>query len=174
MGSYITGMKKRILSFVLCLVMLFGYVAILPAQQMQVRAATANQNNIVARANYLYNATWVCQKTVSGWRGNYTFTKGNTYHLPYGQPVSAGAYIGYSVSVDAFLEAAANANSVFYTSKSNYAGNIPPIMQRIALPMFPGHGVLPGTPRQRSPISLVSSARLPPAMLPTSCSWATA
>lgn len=122
MGSYITGMKKRILSFVLCLVMLFGYVAILPAQQMQVRAATANQNNIVARANYLYNATWVCQKTVSGWRGNYTFTKGNTYHLPYGQPVSAGAYIGYSVSVDAFLEAAANANSVFYTSKSNYAG----------------------------------------------------
>lgn len=102
--------------------MLFGYVAIMPAQQMQVRAATANQNNIVARANYLYNATWVCQKTVSGWRGNYTFTKGNTYHLPYGQPVSAGAYIGFSVSVDTFLEAAANANSVFYTSKSNYAG----------------------------------------------------
>ncbi len=122
MELYITGMKKRILSFVLCLVMLFGYVAIMPAQQIQVRAATTNQNNIVARANYLYNSTWVCQKTVSGWRGNYTFTKGNTYHLPYGQPVSAGAYIGFGVSVDAFLEAAANASSVFYTSKSNYAG----------------------------------------------------
>lgn len=92
-------------SFVLCLVMLFGYVAMIPAEQIQVRAATTNQNNIVARANYLYNATWVCQKTVSGWRGNYTFTKGNTYHLPYGQPVYAGAYIGFGVSVDDFLAA---------------------------------------------------------------------
>lgn len=102
--------------------MLFGYIAMIPAEQIQVRAATTNQNNIVARANYLYNATWVCQKTVSGWRGNYTFTKGNTYHLPYGQPVYAGAYIGFGVSVDDFLAAAANASSVFYTSKSNYAG----------------------------------------------------
>ena len=114
---------KRIISFVLCLVMLFGFVVAAPAaEHTQVHAATASQNNIVARANYLYNSTWVCQKTVSGWRGNYTFTKGNTYRLPYGQPVYAGAYIGFSVSVDDFLAAAANANSVFYTSQSNYAG----------------------------------------------------
>ncbi len=116
-------MKKRIISFLLCFVMLFGIVSMAPVSpRNQVHAATTSQNNIVARANYLYNSTWVCQKTVSGWKGNYTFTKGNTYHLPYGQPVYAGAYIGFGVSVDDFLAAAANASSVFYTSQSNYAG----------------------------------------------------
>ena len=88
----------------------------------EVKAATTSQNNIVARADYLYDTTWVCQKTVSGWRGNYTFYAGSTYHLPYGQPVYAGAYIGYGVSVDDFLAAAADGSSIFYTSQSNYAG----------------------------------------------------
>lgn len=58
-------------------------------------------------------------------KGSYTFTKGNTYRIPYGQPVYAGAYIGFSVTVDAFLAATQDPNSVFYTSKSNYAGKTP-------------------------------------------------
>ena len=116
-------MKKRLLSLLLCFVMVLGMVSgAVPAGRVRVHAATVSQQNIVDRANYLYNATWVCQKNVNGWRDTYTFMKGNTYHIPYGQPVYAGAYVGFGVSVDAYLEAAANPNSVFYTSRSNYAG----------------------------------------------------
>ncbi|MBQ7345715.1 MAG: RICIN domain-containing protein, partial [Oscillospiraceae bacterium] len=114
------GMKKRLLSILLCLAMLLAFLPAAPVPV--VHAATTSQQNIVARANYLYNATWVCQKTVAGWKGNYTFYKGTTYHIPYGQPVYAGAYVGFGVSVDDYLAAAADANSVFYTSQSNYAG----------------------------------------------------
>ena len=111
---------KRILSALLVLMLV---ITMIPSVVVTSHAATTtNQQNIVNRANYLYNTTWVCKKTVTGWRGNYTFYAGNTYRLPYGQPVSAGAYIGYGVSVDAFRTAAANASSVFYSSKSNYAG----------------------------------------------------
>lgn len=116
-------MKKRFVSIVLCIVMLLGMVAMAPISWLpEIHAATTSQNNIVARADYLYDATWVCQKTVTGWRGSYTFYAGNTYRIPYGQPVYAGAYVGFGVSVDDYLAAAANPNSVFYTSKSNYAG----------------------------------------------------
>ena len=116
-------MKKRIISIVLCVFLFTGMIATAPVSWTpKIHAATTAQNNIVARADYLYNATWVCQKTVSGWRGSYTFYAGNTYHIPYGQPVYAGAYVGFGVSVDDYLAAAANPNSIFYTSKSNYAG----------------------------------------------------
>ncbi|MGN1307848.1 MAG: RICIN domain-containing protein, partial [Faecousia sp.] len=112
-------MKKRILSILLCLALLFGVV---PIWSAPVHAATTSQLNIVDRANYLYNATWVCQRTVKGWCDSYTFNVGNTYHIPYGQPVTAGAYVGFGVSVDDYLAAAANANSVFYTARSYYSG----------------------------------------------------
>ena len=85
-----------------------------------VHAATTSQNNIVARADYMYGLTWTCQQTVSGWRGNYTFTKGNTYHVPYGQPIDSGKYIGFGVSIDDFLKAANTKGSVFYTTRSAY------------------------------------------------------
>ncbi|MGM9553649.1 MAG: hypothetical protein ACI3V2_05040, partial [Faecousia sp.] len=112
-------MKKRILSILLCLALLFGVV---PIWSAPVHAATTSQLNIVDRANYLYNATWVCQRNVNGWRDGNTFIAGNTYHIPYGQPVTAGAYVGFGVSVDDYLAAAANANSVFYTARSYYSG----------------------------------------------------
>lgn len=110
-------MKKRLISAVICLALLLG---MMPALTPTVKAATANQNNIVARADYLYNITWLCQKTVSGWCGNYTFYSGTAYHLPYGQPIYSGAYIGYGVSVDSFISSTKSASSVFYTSRSTY------------------------------------------------------
>ena len=87
-------MKKRILSILMCLVLLFGVV---PIWSAPVHAATTSQNNIVDRANYLYNATWVCQRTVKGWCDRYTFYAGETHRIPYGQPVTAGAYVGFGV-----------------------------------------------------------------------------
>ncbi len=114
---------KKLLSITLCLILVVNIlVFVAPGTRRAVQAATTNQKNIVARADYMYNSTWVCKKDVSGWRGNYTFYAGNTYRMPYAWPVSAGAYIGFGVSVDDFLTAAANSSSVFYTSQSYYSG----------------------------------------------------
>lgn len=78
------NMKKRIVSVLLCISMLLSIIALAPVSWFtEVTAATTSQNNIVTRADYLYNTTWVCQKTVLGWRGSYTFYAGNTYRLPY-------------------------------------------------------------------------------------------
>ena len=115
-------MKKRILCLLLCVATLASLLPALGAPlTLKAEAATTSQNNIVARADYMYDSTWVCKKTVNGWRNQYTFYAGNTYRMPYGQPVYAGKYIGYGVSVDDYLTAAANSGSVFYTSRSNYA-----------------------------------------------------
>jgi hypothetical protein len=80
---------------------------------------TQNQQNIVDRANYLYNITWTAQKTIyaHAYSSYYTFYAGNTYHLPYGQGPTAN-YIGYGVSPENFIAAAADANSVFYRYQS--------------------------------------------------------
>ena len=110
-------MTKRLLSLLLCVVLL---VSVLPMLNTPVHAATTSQNNIVARADYLYGITWKCQKTVYGWRKNYVFNAGSTYRIPYGQPVSSGYYIGFGVSVDTFVSATKNESSVFYTSRSSY------------------------------------------------------
>lgn len=116
-------MKKRMtrtVSYVM--VMLILVVNILGVRVEEVNAATESQNNIVARADYLYNITWVCTKTVAGWRGNYTFVAGETYRIPYGQPAHAGKYIGFYVSVDKFLEDVKNPNSAFYNYRSSCSG----------------------------------------------------
>ena len=89
---------------------------------ISITANASGVDNIVARAYYMYNSTWVCQKQVSGW--NCTFQKGNTYRIPYGQPATAGKYIGFGVSVPEYLNAAQNANSIFYTSQSYYSGSV--------------------------------------------------
>ncbi len=115
-------MKKRFLSITLALLMILGCLAGLIPTETQ--AATTNQQHIVDRANYLWNTTWYCRQTVSGWGG--TFYAGNTYHLPYGQPVYSGAYIGFGVSVDSFKAAAATPGSVFYTGRSHCGGTTAP------------------------------------------------
>lgn len=71
---------------------------------------------IAARAEYLYNVLWECQRDVEGWE--YTFLKGNRYHIPYGQPINDGAYIGFQADIETFIRAAGDPESVFYSRQS--------------------------------------------------------
>ncbi len=80
--------------------------------------ANSNQENIVGWANYFYNIMWTAQRSVTGWK--YTFSQGESYHIPYSQPVNTNGYIGFGVSVEDFINATNDANSVFYTSHSEY------------------------------------------------------
>ena len=109
---------KRTISLILCFITVFALLPVYSGNH--VHAATASQNNIVARADYLYNITWVPKSTVYGWKRNYTFYAGNTYRIPYGQPINSGAYIGYGVSVDKFISATKTKGSIYYTSRSTY------------------------------------------------------
>lgn len=116
-------MKKRITSFVLSFLLVASVFSCLATTTTsKANAATQSQRNIVARANYMWNSTWTCKRNVSGWKYKYTFYAGRTYHLPYAWPVSAGAYIGYGISVQNFLNATRDANNAFYTRKSYLAG----------------------------------------------------
>ena len=116
---------KRVLSLVLCLVLVVPLVTagFIKSVQIPASAATQNQINIAARADYLYSLTWTCQKNVScrAYNTYYTFYKGNTYHMPYGQGATS-YYIGYGVSPENFVAAANNVNSIFYSQKS-YSGS---------------------------------------------------
>ena len=113
----------RTLSILLTALLCLSLLRFSDGLEKPVYALSQNQQNIVNRADYLYSLTWVCQKNVScrAYNSYYTFYKGNTYHLPYGQG-STSYYIGYGVSPENFLAAASNVNSVFYTQKS-YAGS---------------------------------------------------
>ena len=68
MEEKIMASKKiltKILSFTLVLVFVLStFVFVMPTSTS---AVTQNQQNIVDRANYLWNSTWVCKKTVKGW-----------------------------------------------------------------------------------------------------------
>lgn len=81
-------------------------------------ALTTGQENIVARADYYYNTKWTAEKNVRGWRNENVFYAGESHHIPYGQPISAGRYIGWGVTVDKFLESTRDPDSVFYQSRS--------------------------------------------------------
>ena len=111
-------MKRRIISLILCFAMLASLLPCLWTNP--VMAATTSQNNIVARADYFYNLTWTAKSTVYGWNYGYTFYAGETYRVPYGQPIYSGAYVGFGASIETFLDAANTAGSVFYTSRSTY------------------------------------------------------
>ena len=114
-------MRNRLISILLCIVLVLSLLpAVTVITEKKAYAATASQNNIVARADYFYNLTWTCQSTVYGWNYNYTFYAGSTYRVPYGQPINSGAYVGYYVSIENFLAAANTPGSVFYTSRSSY------------------------------------------------------
>ena len=111
---------KRILSILLIVTVLLLTAAV---SLTAADAATQNQQNIVGCADYYYDITWTALKTIDGWHSSsssYTFTKGNTYRIPYAQPINSGKYIGYGATVETFLAAAKDVNSVFYTSTSSY------------------------------------------------------
>ncbi len=112
-------MKKKVLSLITTLVVIFSFVGIMPKLEMKVEAKfTANE--IVARADELYNLTWTPLKTIYGYGQNYTFEAGKTYHIPYGMPVKTQTFIGYNISVSDFIAETKNANSKLYTSSSGY------------------------------------------------------
>lgn len=117
---------RRVSSFFLLTALLLSLLPISALKTYSATALTQNQINIVGRADYMYNATWVCQKTISGWKGQYTYYKGNTYRIPYAWPVTAGKWVGdtsYGISVNTFLKACADPDSDFYTKQSYYTGN---------------------------------------------------
>ena len=114
---------KRVfaLSFALLLI-----ISVLPLSSVKaaVTEPTQNQRNMVARADWCYGITWVAQETVAGWGS--TFYKGYTYHIPYGQPIMSGKYVGYGATYEEFIEAAATAGSIFYTGRSWCDGTTAP------------------------------------------------
>ena len=115
-------MKKAITKIFSALIVLALVLSIIPAQSIRAKAVTTNQQNIVDRANYFFDTTWVCQKTVYGWRDQFTYYEGETYHLPYGQPVNSGKFIGYGCTLEDFLIAAADGDSIYYSVQSEYNG----------------------------------------------------
>ncbi|MBQ3215621.1 MAG: hypothetical protein IJB11_05850, partial [Oscillospiraceae bacterium] len=116
-------MKKILLRILSVLLLLAMVAALIPAMpEVKAQAVTQNQKNIVDRANYFFDTTWVCQKTIYGWRDEFVFEEGETYRLPYAQPVNSGKFIGYGVTLEDFLEAAADVNSVYYSKQSEFNG----------------------------------------------------
>lgn len=110
---------KRLISTMLMLALV---LSLIPVIRTEAKTWNTNQQNIADRANYFFDTTWVCQKTVNGWRDQYTFYEGETYHLPYGQPVNSGEFIGYGVTLEDFLISAADGDSVYYSVQSEYRG----------------------------------------------------
>ena len=110
---------KRLMAAALVLAIILSFVPVLAPRA---KAWTANQQRIADRCDYFYNTTWVCQKTIYGWRDQYTFYEGETYRLPYAQPVNSGAFIGYGVTLEEFERTAADGSSVFYSRQSEYNG----------------------------------------------------
>ena len=115
-------MKKITAKWISIFLALAIISSFIPMLQSEVKAVTVNQQNIADRADFFFNTTWVCQKNVNAWRDEFVFQKGETYHLPYGQPVNSGKFIGYGVELEDFLMAAADADSVFYSTQSEFNG----------------------------------------------------
>ena len=96
-------------------------ISVLGIQINDIEAKASGQDNIVQRADYAYNLTWTALKTVRGWQGNkkYTFYQGEEHHIPYGQPYNSSGYFYYNVSIDDYVAATKDVNSVFYTKSSS-------------------------------------------------------
>lgn len=117
------SLVRRISALLICFALLCPFSAsalsVEISETPSAPALTQNQINIAARGDYMYGLTWVCQKTVTAhaYSSYYTYYAGSTYRMPYGQAATSH-YIGYGVTPEKFLEAAADVNSIFYTQKS--------------------------------------------------------
>ena len=113
-------MKKRLLSLVMALAMIVGFAAFLPELDLKASAAKLSAQQIVDRANYMYNLVWTSQKTFKGYKTSggyqYYFNAGQQYHIPYG--MLPKAIIGYGISPESFISEANNGSSVFYNENS--------------------------------------------------------
>ena len=90
----------------------------------KVHAVSKNQQNIIDRADWYYGITWVAQDDLAGWNGD--FVKGNIYRIPYGLPINSGKYIGFGVTFEEFVKAAADEDSIFYKETSSFDGHTTP------------------------------------------------
>ena len=83
-------------------------------------ARSQGQQNIVKRARQFLEIEWTPLQDVYQWGYAGVFRAGTTYSgVPYGQPVDTG-YVGYQVTLTAFLEAVNDNGSVFYAGYSNF------------------------------------------------------
>ncbi|MDL2300204.1 chitobiase/beta-hexosaminidase C-terminal domain-containing protein [Clostridiaceae bacterium OttesenSCG-928-D20] len=83
-------------------------------------AVSEGQRNMVKRARQLHEIKWTPIYDRSQWGNTGTFNAGTTYTgVPYGQAVNTG-YVGWTVSLDKFLDSVNNSESYFYTTYSTY------------------------------------------------------
>ena len=74
--------------------------------------------NIVNRAYQQVDLEWTPLKNVYGWN-DYLFQANITYTgVPYGQPYTSNTYLNYPISLETFLSAVADPNSIFYARRS--------------------------------------------------------
>ncbi len=117
-------------------------IATISASTVLTKSLTANQQNIVLRAQQMAEVKWTPVKTITAWGGNdpsYISTKsdsvyktdngkfvaGKTYKgVPYSQAVGTG-YVGWEISLGKFLQEVGNASSPLYTSHSTYGRQAP-------------------------------------------------
>ena len=134
-------MKKRFLSLILALIIALGavpsytFASVLntaessesitdAAYNAESRSISQGIQNIVKRAKQMTDIEWTPKADITGWGYEFTYKAGVTYKgLPYGQPTNAngcrGDYVPWEISLDKYLEAVNNENSLMYTSSAN-------------------------------------------------------
>lgn len=82
---------------------------------------TAGQVNIIKRATQLFQVKWTPLQDVFQWDEQGVFESGETVSgVAYGQPISQGGYVGWSINISTFIDATRDANHYFYSGYSTY------------------------------------------------------
>lgn len=110
-------MKKvqRLFSLFISIIMMVGIIS---ATIIHPKAAgnTEGVQNIVKRARQMTEIQWTPKGDVVGWDWGVTYRAGVSYTgLPYGQPLN-GSYVPWETSLEGFLDAVNNPDSLMYTS----------------------------------------------------------
>ena len=97
---------------------------------IETRDVSQGVKNIVKRAKQMTDIEWTPKQDIVGWAYEFTYYAGVTYKgLPYGQPTNAygcrGDYVPWEVTLDKFLAAVNNEDSLIYTSYANYNSRAP-------------------------------------------------
>lgn len=81
-------------------------------------SVNSERDNIYSRASAMYNTTWVPKlgQNLVGWKGNFTFTPGHVYRIPYSQTEYQCNKAGFEDALDF---------SDFYSSYSRFGLTMP-------------------------------------------------